>query len=65
MLGGAGLAYPNTTVISPIRSTLGRLSLRVGTSVQSGNLALTPFFTASVFHEFAGNVTSNFATCSA
>ncbi|MDO9061657.1 MAG: outer membrane beta-barrel protein, partial [Bradyrhizobium sp.] len=46
-----------------ITTQLGRLSLRVGTSVQSGNLALTPFFTASVFHEFAGNVTSNFATC--
>jgi opacity protein-like surface antigen len=37
---------------------LGRLSLRVGTNFTSGGLAWQPFFTASVFHEFAGDVTA-------
>ncbi len=60
---GQGANISGTVKVDDITTQLGRLSLRVGTSVQSGNLALTPFFTASVFHEFAGNVTSNFATC--
>ena len=60
---GQGANISGTVKVDDITTQLGRLSLRVGTSVQSGNLALTPFFTASVFHEFAGNVTSNFAAC--
>ena len=43
---------------SPIESQIGRLSLRGGTTVTSGNLILQPFASVSVFHEFAGNVTS-------
>jgi opacity protein-like surface antigen len=61
--GAQGANISGTLQVNDITTQLGRLSVRVGTSVQTANLALTPFFTASVFHEFGGNVTSNFATC--
>lgn len=60
---GQGANISGTLKIDDVTSQIGRASVRVGTSLQSGNLALTPFFTASVFHEFAGDITSNFATC--
>ena len=47
-----------TVTVDDIDSVLGRLSLRVGTSVQQGNITWQPYFTASVFHEFAGDVTA-------
>lgn len=43
---------------APIESQIGRLSLRGGTTFTSGNMILQPFATVSVFHEFAGDVTS-------
>jgi opacity protein-like surface antigen len=39
-----------------ITSELGRLSLRAGTVITSGNITWQPFGTVSVFHEFAGNI---------
>lgn len=47
-----------TVTIEDIESVLGRATLRVGTNFTSGGLAWQPFFTASVFHEFAGDVTA-------
>jgi opacity protein-like surface antigen len=47
---------------NPIESEIGRLSLRVGTTVQNGNIIWQPFASASVFHEFAGNVVSTGTT---
>ena len=58
----AGIVPPSSLQINDIESLLGRLSLRVGTTVQAGNFLLQPFATASVFHEFEGNVTTNFVT---
>ena len=55
-VGGQGIV--STYITDPIDSKIGRLSLRVGTTVQSGNVIWQPFASASVFHEFAGNVTS-------
>ncbi len=43
---------------APIESEIGRLSLRVGTTISSGYMIWQPFASASVFHEFAGNVTN-------
>ncbi len=63
--GGSGLQeqlFPVRRQVNDITSEIGRASLRIGTSYQSGNLSLQPFFTASVYHEFAGNVTSSFLT---
>jgi opacity protein-like surface antigen len=61
-LSGAG-AIPNFGLIStvttaPIFSEIGRLSVRAGTTLTSGNMIWQPFASASVFSEFAGNVTS-------
>jgi opacity protein-like surface antigen len=56
---GPGFVPPWVLTVNDIESTLGRLSVRLGTSVTSGNLVLQPFVSASVFHEFQGTVTSS------
>lgn len=57
--GGVGAqGIVSTYNTNPIDSQIGRLSARVGTTIQSGNMIWQPFASASVFHEFAGNVTS-------
>ena len=61
-VGSPGILVSGTNTINDIDSKIGRLSLRVGTTVQSGNIIFQPFATASVFHEFAGNVTASFST---
>ena len=61
--GGILPAPPGTVQINDVESLLGRASIRVGTNFTSGGLALQPFFTASVFHEFADNVTTSLNTC--
>lgn len=58
-----GLALPGTVQIEDIESVLGRASLRVGTNFTSGGVAWQPFFTASVFNEFAGDVTTRLSAC--
>jgi opacity protein-like surface antigen len=49
----------STYMTSPIESEIGRLSLRVGTTLTSGVMIWQPFGSVSVFHEFAGNVNSS------
>jgi opacity protein-like surface antigen len=56
---GPGFVPPWVLTVNDIENTLGRLSARVGTTVTSGNVVWQPFFSASVFHEFEGGVTSN------
>jgi outer membrane autotransporter protein len=56
---GFGGVPPWVLAVKDIESTLGRLSVRLGTSVAFGNLVLQPFASASVFHEFQGEVTSS------
>jgi hypothetical protein len=57
LLGVQGLIQTND-----IESELGRLSLRAGRTIETSTMIWQPFATASVFHEFAGNVVANFAT---
>jgi opacity protein-like surface antigen len=45
--------------VNDIESTLGRLSVRVGTTAMSGNVVWQPFASASILHEFQGGVTSS------
>ncbi|MCC8936317.1 autotransporter domain-containing protein [Bradyrhizobium sp. Arg68] len=45
-----------TFTANDIESEIGRLSVRVGTTATYGNVVWQPFASASVFHEFAGNV---------
>ena len=74
----AGFVYSNTSVdryiyggapslqgaidTNNIESALGRLSLRVAKSVETSNVIWQPFVTASVVHEFGGDVVSRFTT---
>jgi opacity protein-like surface antigen len=58
--GGQGIV--STFNSAPIDSEIGRLSVRAGTTISSGNMIWQPFGSVSVFHEFAGNVTSTAAS---
>jgi opacity protein-like surface antigen len=49
---------PGQVQIDDIDSLLGRASVRVGTNFTTGHMAWQPFFTASVIHEFAGDVST-------
>jgi opacity protein-like surface antigen len=56
---GPGFVPPWVLTVNDIESTLGRLSVRVGATVTSGNVVWQPFASAGVFHEFQGGVTSS------
>jgi opacity protein-like surface antigen len=45
-----------TVTVDDIESILGRASVSVGTSFADGRVTWQPYFTASVFHEFRGDV---------
>jgi outer membrane autotransporter protein len=55
---GSGFVPPWVLTVNDIESILGRLSVRVGTTIASGDVIWQPFASASVFHEFRGGVTS-------
>ena len=58
--GGGGTSLPGTVQIHEVASELGRASIKVGTSTALGNgIVAYPFASASVFQEFAGNVTAS------
>jgi len=59
---GSGPSIQYQADTNRIESALGRLSLRVAKSVETSNAIWQPFVTASVIHEFAGDVVSNTAT---
>jgi opacity protein-like surface antigen len=61
-LGATSLAAVSGTLqVNDIESALGRASVKLGTSVPlaGGQVVAYPFLTASVFHEFEGNVTAS------
>jgi opacity protein-like surface antigen len=47
-----------TVAVDDIDSVLGRASVSIGTSFTNGPVTWQPYFTASIFHEFAGDVTA-------
>jgi opacity protein-like surface antigen len=57
-----GFRERGSLAIDDIESALGRASLRIGTNFTNGPVTWQPYFTASVFHEFAGDVTSKSST---
>ncbi len=61
---GGVISQGAVTAIStaPIESEIGRLSLRVGRTIQNGNIIWQPFASASVFHEFGGNIVTSGTT---
>jgi outer membrane autotransporter protein len=61
--GGPTDQLDGTLRLNDIKSDIGRLGLRFGTSLNAGNIVWQPFAAVSIWHEFGPNVTSNFATC--
>jgi len=59
-IGGIpGVGYARgAVVVDDVESLLGRATLRIGTNLTAGGVAWQPFATASVFHEFQGDVTA-------
>jgi opacity protein-like surface antigen len=60
----AATAFSGSMQINDIKSDIGRLGLRFGTTIESGNVIWQPFAAVSVWHEFGPNVTSTATTCS-
>lgn len=60
--GTALLNIPGTIATSDIKSEIGRLSLRGGTTIATPTVIWQPFASASLFHEFAGSVTTNYTS---
>jgi opacity protein-like surface antigen len=60
--GTAVLAVPGLISTNDVESEIGRLSLRAGKTIETANIIWQPFASASVFHEFAGNVVSKYAS---
>jgi opacity protein-like surface antigen len=58
LVNGGGAFARGTVTVDDIDSFLGRASVSVGTSFAHSGITWQPFFTASVFHEFAGDVTA-------
>jgi opacity protein-like surface antigen len=59
LVSRAGGVPPWVLAINDIQSTIGRLGVRIGTSVATGNMVMQPFASANIFHEFQGSVTSS------
>lgn len=51
---------PGTLRVQDIETLLGRAGVRVATNTTVGNIALQPFAAASVWHEFAGRISSSY-----
>jgi opacity protein-like surface antigen len=68
-LVGAPATLAGTTPVSgtlrlnDIETTIGRIGARVGTTVNYNGWVLQPFASVSVWHDFAGDVTGNYAAC--
>ncbi|MDQ8727118.1 autotransporter outer membrane beta-barrel domain-containing protein [Bradyrhizobium sp. LHD-71] len=62
LAGNSGFAPPGSLQIHDIRSTLGRLSVRTGTTIVSDRVIWQPFATASVYHEFEDSTRADYFT---
>jgi opacity protein-like surface antigen len=60
--GTAAINIPGLISTNDIESELGRLSVRVGKAIETPTVTWLPFASASVFHEFAGNVVSTYTS---
>lgn len=60
--GTPALAIGGNIRTDDIKSEIGRLSLRVGTAIATPTVVWQPFGSASVFHEFAGDINSTYTT---
>jgi opacity protein-like surface antigen len=65
LLGLVPFSVPGTETFNDITDTIGRLGLRLGKSFSYGNLNVQPFAAVSVWHDFSGNATANWSSCTA
>jgi len=63
--GFPALGFSGTLTTNDITSEIGRIGLRVGTTIDSGSITWQPFASVSVWHEFGPSVTSFYQTCNA
>lgn len=56
-------AFSGTGQLNDITSTIGRAGFRVGTTVESGNIVYQPFVAVSVWHDFSGDITGSYQSC--
>jgi opacity protein-like surface antigen len=56
------VSIPGTISTNDVISEIGRLSVRAGKTIETPSVIWQPFASASVFHEFAGSVISNYAS---
>ena len=58
--GSATFSFLNagSVKIDDIESIMGRVSVRIGTSIKAGTITSQPFVTGTVFHEFAKDATA-------
>jgi opacity protein-like surface antigen len=61
-IGGGFGNFSGTTQVNDIDSMIGRIGARVGTTLETKSMVLQPFVAASVWHEFADYVTSNYSS---
>jgi opacity protein-like surface antigen len=57
------LGFQGSAQIDDLTSTIGRASLRVGTTVDVGNLTVQPFASASIWHDFSGGWSATYSSC--
>jgi opacity protein-like surface antigen len=55
--------FKGTAQISDITNTIGRAGLRVGTTVDTGNMILQPFASVNVLHDFNGSWSASYSSC--
>jgi opacity protein-like surface antigen len=60
--GTTALPLPGLITTNDVESEIGRLSVRAGRTIETPNIIWQPFASASVFHEFAGNVITNYSS---
>jgi opacity protein-like surface antigen len=63
--GTPSLPIVGNNSFNDITSEIGRLSVRAGTTIVSGNMIWQPFGSVSVFHEFADPVISSYTSVNA
>ena len=65
-VGGAnGTGITGIVQTNEVTSQIGRASVRVGKAIATPTVVWQPFASASVFHEFAGDVRSNYTSLNA
>ncbi len=62
MVTESGFVPPWVLNVNDVQSTLGRLVVRMGTSMTTDNVLVQPFASASVYHEFQGGATASLTT---